>query len=314
MVRPLFLLGPTASGKTAVALELARRLEGEIVGLDSMQIYRGLPVLTAVPTPAERAAVPHHLVEEVELTERVDANRYAGWVKERVAAIAARGRRPIVCGGSGLYFSALVDGLSALPPADRAVRAELEARAAAEGPSWLHTELARLDPPSATRLHPNDAHRLIRALEVCRLTGRPYSEQLGRKQSMPPESYDAFGLEVPKDELRRRIASRAEHMLAEGALTEVAWAAGVLGAAAGSGFAGAQRPGTARQLLGFSQILPHLAGEIDRAEALRRLIRDTRLFARRQLSWFRRNPAIRWVAAPDGTSPASVADSISSRF
>ncbi len=303
----VFLVGPTAAGKTAVALELAACLHGEIVGLDSMQVFRGLPVLTAAPDEAEQARAPHHLVGILEPGQQLDVARFRALALETAGKVRARGHLPILAGGSGLYYSALVDGLSELPSGEPALREELLREAAAGGPGWLHAELARLDPVAAARLHPNDEHRLVRALEVCRLTGRPFSELLGRKQGLVAGSYRSFGLDLPRAELYGRIDRRTARMFDEGAVSEVAATLGSMGWPAGAGPAGPGRLGTARQMLGFRQLLPYLAGESTRAEALELLARDTRHFARRQLKWFGHCPEIRWVPAGGGRAPAAIA-------
>lgn len=303
-------MGPTAAGKTAVALELAGRLGGELLGLDSMQVFLGLPVLTAAPDEAEQARARHHLVGFLEPGQPLNVARFRELALETAAEVRARGRVPILVGGSGLYYSALVEGLSELPSGEPAVREALLREAAIHGPGWLHQELERLDPAAAARLHPNDEHRLVRALEVCRLTGRPYSEQIGRKQGLAAGSYRSFGLELPRDELYARIDRRTARMFEEGAIGEVASTLGSMGWPAGAGQAGPGRLGTARQMLGFRQLLPYLAGEAPRAEALTLLARDTRHFARRQLKWFGGCPEIRWVPAGGGRSPGAIAEEI----
>ncbi|MBI2943881.1 MAG: tRNA (adenosine(37)-N6)-dimethylallyltransferase MiaA [Candidatus Wallbacteria bacterium] len=313
-VRLLLLTGPTASGKTEVAVQLAERLGGEIVSADSMQVYRGLAVISAAPSAADRERVPHHLLEIIEPCERFDAARFRAEALELAAGIAGRGRVPIVAGGSGLYLSALVDGLSELPAADAAVRQELTERSNREGPGWLHAELERLDPEGAVRLHPNDSHRLVRALEVCRLTGRPYSAQVGARRPLVAEAFAAFALDVPRDQLCRRIDLRARRMMEDGALSEVARILGVLGRPATAGPAGLGAMPTARQMLGVPQLASCLAGEEPIAAGLDRLARDTRRFARKQLAWCRRLRGVRWIAAPDGRAASEIAAEISARW
>ncbi|MBI3893389.1 MAG: tRNA (adenosine(37)-N6)-dimethylallyltransferase MiaA [Candidatus Wallbacteria bacterium] len=308
--RVLFLAGPTASGKSAVAVELALRLGGEIVGMDSMQVYRGLPVLSAAPSQEERARVPHHLVEAVEPGERFDANRFRTAALALVEQIGSRGRLPILAGGSGLYFSALVDGLSELPATDPRLRSDLMERSSREPVGWLRRELERLDPVSAARLHPNDVHRTLRAVEVSLLTGRPYSSQLGARSPLDPAHFLAFALDVPRDELCRRIDARATAMVAAGALQEVARVLGLIGRAAAGGPAGVVSLATARQMLGIPQLLPCLAGEEPLEVARERLAGDTRRFARKQMTWFRRMRQLHWVHAADGRDPASIAEEI----
>ncbi|MBI4865581.1 MAG: tRNA (adenosine(37)-N6)-dimethylallyltransferase MiaA [Candidatus Wallbacteria bacterium] len=313
-VRLLVLTGPTASGKTAVAVQLAEQLGGEVVSADSMQVYRGLAIVSAAPSEADRGRVPHHLLGIIEPRERFDAARFRSKALELAVEIAGRGRVPIVAGGSGLYLSALVDGLSELPRADAALRQELTERSNREGPGWLHAELERLDPEGAARLHPNDSHRLVRALEICRLTGRPYSVQVGARRPLVAEAFAAFALDVPREELCRRIDLRARRMLEDGALGEVARILGVEGSPASAGPAGLAALPTARQMLGVPQLAPCLAGEEPVAAGLERLARDTRRFARKQLAWCRRLRGVRWIAAPDGRAASEIADEISTRW
>ncbi len=306
----LFIVGATASGKTAVAVEVAGRLNGEVIGLDSMQIYQGLPVLTAAPEPEELQRVPHHLIAEIPLSEALDVRRYRDRVLETAKQVVSRGAVPIIAGGSGLYYSVLVEGISNLPSADDALRHKLNQQAQDEGADSIHAELARLDPTSADRLHANDLHRVIRALEVCILTGRPYSEQIGGKEPLAPDSHITFGLQVPREELYRRIDARASRMLDEGAISELASTLGTQGWPGDAGPAGPGRLRTASQLLGIRQLLPFLAGEADREKALECLSRDSRRLARRQSNWFRRFPAIHWIDASSGQPPEELAEKV----
>ena len=208
-------MGPTASGKSAVAMELARRFAVEIVSVDSAQVYRGMDVGTAKPTPGERESVPHHLVDIVDPTEAYSAGRFRDDALRLVAEVHARGRVPLLVGGTMLYFRALTRGLADLPRADPAVRAQIEARAATEGWPALHAELARIDPAAAARLDPTDPQRIQRALEVHRLTGRPLSELQSRPPRTPP--FEALKIALEPGEraaLHERIARRFRDMLA----------------------------------------------------------------------------------------------------
>ena len=217
----LGLAGPTASGKSALALAAAARWPLEIVSVDSALVYRGMDIGTAKPSPAELAAVPHHLVDIREPTDAYSAANFVADARRLIGEIQARGRHALLVGGTMLYFKALVDGIDALPPADAAVRAALDARAAAEGWPALHAELARVDPPTAARLPPNDAQRIQRALEVWQLTGQPISAFHGRR-SVPALPLPLVSLE-PADRawLHRRIAERFDAMLAAGFVDEV---------------------------------------------------------------------------------------------
>lgn len=289
------VVGPTASGKTALALELAGALGAEIVSLDSMLVYRGLDVGTAKPTAAERAAVPHHLIDLVDPRERYDVQRYLSDVGRVVGDLRARGVRPLFVGGTGFYLKALCHGLFDGPRPDPALRAALQARVAGEGSAALHRELARRDPESAARIHPNDAQRVVRALEVLEQTGRPLSA-LQREWRTASGAATAgrprrlVGLRPPPDQLERRIVARTEAMLAGG------WIDEVRAIEAGGGFGP-----TAAQALGYPEVRAHLAGEFDRAELARVVALRTRQFARRQRTWYRHFDDIVWLdpEAPD---------------
>ena len=279
-MKAVFLLGPTASGKTAVALALARRFPAEIVSVDSAQVYRGMDVGTAKPTAAERAQAPHHLIDIVEPTEAYSAGRFREDALALVAAIRARGRLPILAGGTMLYFRALTRGLAELPRADAAVRAELEERAAALGWPALHAELARVDAPTAARLDPNDAQRIQRALEVHRLTGEPLSRLHAAAASAPPE-VDALQVVLePSDRgvLHERIATRFREMLRNGLVAELAALRARLPLEAGL---------PSMRAVGYRQAWETLEG-LERESTLEgRGIAATRQLAKRQLTWLR---------------------------
>lgn len=300
---PLFVVGPTASGKEALALALARALDGEIVSMDSMKIYRGLDIGTAKPSPAVRAEVPHHLIDVVDPWESFSVAAYVAAARRATAAIRARGRVPIVSGGTPLYLKGLLAGLFAGPPADWNLRAALDRRIAVEGTEALHAELARGDPAAARRIHPRDARRIVRAIEVLTLTGRPISAQQTQWESPGPaeralsEEAVLVGLLWERDALNRRINRRAERMFAGGLVEEVrrlAAAPGGIGRAA-------------RQALGYKEVLAHLAGRATAEEALVEVKKRTRRFARRQMAWFRRFPGIRWLPCDDGTTAEALA-------
>src|SRR6266478_3889217 len=215
-------MGPTASGKSAVALELAQRLPLEIVSVDSAQVYRGMDIGTAKPDLSTRSRVPHHVIDIIDPDAAYTAARFRADALAAIAAIRARGRTPLLVGGTMLYFKALREGLSNLPSADPAVRARLDARAATEGWPGLHAELARVDPPTAARLKTTDRQRIQRALEVYEISGRPLAELQGRRGAGDVPEFLTFAL-VPSDraELHRRIAARFDAMLAAGLIDEV---------------------------------------------------------------------------------------------
>jgi tRNA dimethylallyltransferase len=274
--RLIVVAGPTASGKSGLAAALARRLGGEIVGADSRQVYRFLDAATAKPSPALRAEIPHHLIDVADPGESYDAGRFARQAADAIAQIRSRGRVPIVCGGTGLYLRALLEGLTPLPPRDAALRAALERRAEREGREALHAELAAVDPAAAAGIAPRNLARVIRALEIARLTGRPASAHwaAGRVGGLRPSA--VLILEVPTPGLDARIAARARAFWP--ALLEE------LRALVPARFAGTE-PGFSS--LGYREALAVLRGELAEDAGLDALIRATRAYAKRQRTWLR---------------------------
>jgi len=279
-VKALFLLGPTASGKTAIALDLAARFPAEIVSLDSAQVYRGMDIGTAKPGAAERARVPHHLIDILEPVEAYSAGRFRADALGAIAGIEARGRLAIVAGGTMLYYRALVGGLAELPGAQPAIRAEIEARAAREGWPQLHAELARVDPASAARIEPTDAQRIQRALEVHRHTGRALSAYHGAARPEGP-AFDALAIALEpsvRAVLHERIAVRFRAML-EGGLV------GELEGLRARYALDASLP--AMRAVGYRQAWDTLEGAAPAATLEARGIAATRQLAKRQLTWLR---------------------------
>jgi tRNA dimethylallyltransferase len=296
-----FLTGPTASGKSAIAVDLARWIGGEILSLDSMAVYRSLDIGTAKPSPAERQAVPHHLLDLLEPTEDFSVAQYVVAADQAVQQILERGRRPLFVGGSPLYLKAILRGLFDGPPADWKFRRELEELARHDGAGALHARLTAVDPTAADRLHPNDTRRLIRALEVYHRTGRPISSfQTQFATSRDADVCRVFVLDWSRDELHRRINARVDSMLAAGWLDEV------------RGFLAPGKPlsRTASQAVGNREILEHLAGERALAETVDLIKQRTRQFAKRQLTWLRSLPECRWIAVANPFDPAAVAKRI----
>lgn len=267
-----FLVGPTAVGKSEIAVAVAERCNAEIIGADAFQIYAGLDRLTAKPSREQLARVPHHLVGTVPLQETFDVARYRAAALEAIRAVRARGKRVLIAGGTGLYVTALSRGLADLPEADPALRAELSALRLEE----LQNRYAALDPAGAARIDLQNPRRVIRALEVCLLTGRPFSTFQTAWKTAPP----LHGAVLTRDraDLHRRIESRTEAMFAAGVIEEVRAAGEV--------------SDTARQTIGFRDIRAHLAGEIGREETIARMEQATRRYAKRQLTWFRREPSL----------------------
>lgn len=283
----IVVCGPTAAGKTAVGIELAAELGGEIISADSMQVYRYMDIGTAKPTSAERAAAAHHLIDVVDPDEPFDAARYAALAREAAAALHRRGRVPLVVGGTGLYIKSLLHGLFRSDGGNPAVRLRLAAEARAEGIPKLHARLAACDPETASRLHPNDTARVVRALEVFEVTGRPISA-FHREHRFAEDTFDALwiGLDMERERLNERIDRRVDAMLAAGFEDEVR---GLLDRGYGPEL-------QSMQSIGYHHLAALLSGRIDRPEAVRTLKRDTRRFAKRQLTWFRAAPGIVWLS------------------
>ncbi|WP_285694919.1 tRNA (adenosine(37)-N6)-dimethylallyltransferase MiaA [Actinomadura sp. NBRC 104412] len=283
------VVGPTAAGKSDLAVELALRLDGEAINADSMQLYRGMSIGTAKLTPDEMRGVPHHLLDIWDVTVTASVAEYQRLSDAAIAGIRARGRVPVLVGGSGLYVRAALDHLE-FPGTDPAVRARLEAELAADGPAALHERLRARDPASAAAILPSNGRRIVRALEVIEITGRPFSA------SMPAHEYRyagavQIGLSVPRPELDARIALRVERM----------WEAGLVDEVRELERAGLRDGLTAGRALGYAQVLRFLSGEWTEERAKEETVRATRRFARRQESWFRRDPRVRWLPydAPD---------------
>jgi len=283
----LVIVGPTAVGKTAFCIELAQRVPAEVVTADSMQVYRGMDIGTAKPTPAERRGVPHHCIDLVDPEEECNVADYRRHALEAIAAIHRRGKLPILSGGTGLYVRAVVDDF--LFPdrgADWELRRRLEEEAQRLGRAALHARLKEVDPETAARLHPNDLRRVVRALEVYERTGRPLSEHL--KEARGKESmFDLlmFGLTRPREELYERINRRVLEQIEAGLVDEVAALMR----------RGLDEDDVAMQGLGYKEIIGYLKGRMSLEEAIRVLQRDTRHYARRQLTWFRADKRIQWL-------------------
>lgn len=281
----LALVGPTASGKTALALELAAALDAEIVNADSRQVYRGLDIGSAKPSAAERRAVAHHVIDVVDPDEAFHAAAYHRLALAAVEDIHRRGRRALVVGGTGLYVKVLRGGLFAGPARDPALRTELEAEERA-APGSLHRRLTAVDPESAARLHPNDAIRLVRALEVFAATGRSIAE-LQREHGFGarPFRFHSIAIDVSREELNRRIDLRCRAMLDAGFLDEVR-------RLLEAGY-GPELP--AMRSVGYREMVAHVRGEISLQDALGQMARATRQLAKRQRTWFRNDPETEWL-------------------
>jgi tRNA dimethylallyltransferase len=282
----LLIVGPTASGKTAVGIELAKRLDGEIISADSRQIYQQLSIGTAKPTPEELSQAKHHLVDVVPPDEEFDAARFAALADEVIEELWHKDKLPIVVGGSGFYVKALIDGLFDAPSADEELREQLRQ----QPKETLHEILAIIDPTSAEKLHPNDRKRVIRALEVYELTGKTISQLQKEHQQNKKEKYEPLfiGLHYERQQLYRRIERRVDKMIEEGLIDEVESLLETYPAEL-----------NALQTVGYQEIIRYLCGEIDKAEAIRLIKRNTRRYAKRQLTWFRRDERIHWIDVTD---------------
>lgn len=294
----MVLVGPTAVGKTALAVEICQRFGAEIINADSVQIYRGLDIGSAKPTPDERAAARHHLVDVADPAEPFDAARFADLAEQAIVDIRSRGRRVLVAGGTGLYIRALLFGLAPLPPVDEELRARLHEEWERLGAAAMHDRLAELDPQAAERLHPNDRQRVLRALEVCLQTGQPFSaRQKEHGFAQPRHSHFVVGLTRPKAELDERIALRCHAMWQEGLADEV------------RGLLEQGVPPRAKSLgsLGYAQALHHVQGELSRDEAIDDMIARTKAYAKRQLTWFRGMEGINWHSPQEHTAIFDIA-------
>ncbi|MGB8930996.1 MAG: tRNA (adenosine(37)-N6)-dimethylallyltransferase MiaA [Anaeromyxobacteraceae bacterium] len=285
--RIVVVAGPTASGKTALAVALARRLGGEVVSADSQQIYRGLDVGTAKPTAEERASVPHHLIDVAEPGEGWDAARFVRMADEAIAGILGRGRVPLVVGGTGLYIRALLHGVVEAPGRDTALRARLEEEARASGRPAIHARLAAVDPEAASRIRPNDLVRVVRALEIA-ASGRTQSERF-KEHAFAPDRYSALlvALDPAREELHRRIDARVEAMFAGGLLDE---------ARALIARFGDRLP--EKLPIGYGAAVAVVSGQLGVEEAIRRVQGETRRYARRQVMWLRKERGVEWVSPP----------------
>ena len=281
------LVGATASGKTGLSLDLAERLGGEVVNTDAMQVYRGMDVGTAKLPVAERRGIPHHLLDLLDVTEPATVALFQQWAREAVADIRGRDAVPVLVGGSALYTRAIVDRFE-FPGTDESLRRELEVELERLGSAALHARLAGVDPDAARRIEPDNGRRVVRALEVVALTGRPFSASLPRLEYVDPLTVQV-GVDIDRPTLDERIGRRVDEMFAAGFVEEVE-------ALLARGLAEGR---TANRAIGYREVMGHLAGDRTLAEAVEQTKTATRRFARRQDSWFRKDPRIVWVAHDD---------------
>ncbi len=289
------VVGPTAAGKSRLSVDLALEAGGEVVNADSMQLYRGMDIGTAKLAQAQRGGVPHHLLDVWDVRQAASVAEYQRIAREAIEGIFARGRVPVVVGGSGLYVRAALDDLN-FPGTDRLVRERLEAELADQGPAALHRRLSRLDPAAAAAILPGNGRRIVRALEVIDLSGRPFSATLPGYESVYPTVY--IGLRLPRERLDERIEARVAAM----------WQLGFVAEVRRLEAAGLRAGPTASRGLGYAQVLRLLAGDCTPEQARADTVRATKRFARRQEAWFRRDPRVRWLDPREpGTLPAALA-------
>ena len=297
----LAIAGPTAAGKSAVAMALAERIGGEIVSVDSMQVYRGLDIGTSKPSIDEQRRIRHHLIDVVDLVEPFDAAEFARRAREAISEIQRRGRTPILCGGTGLYFKACLEGIGEAPPANATLRAELEATPLPE----LLRELEQRDPATLVRIDRKNRRRVVRSLEVVRLTGKPWSAL--RSAWNPKTGSDSrpwfFGLKRSPDEMRVRIDERIEAMFAAGLVEEVRTLLRH----------GLEQNRTAMQAIGYRQVVEHLRGERPLTDTIVSVKKRTRQYAKRQMTWFRRQFDLDWISISRADTTASISEQLLAR-
>ncbi|MGA8256699.1 MAG: tRNA (adenosine(37)-N6)-dimethylallyltransferase MiaA [Nocardioides sp.] len=283
------IIGPTASGKTALSLDLAERLGGEIVNTDAMQVYRGMDVGTAKAPLAERRGITHHLLDTLSVREPATVAQFQGWARDVIADLRARGAAPVLVGGSALYIRAILDAFE-FPGTDEVVRGRWEAELAAVGSVALHRRLCEIDPVAGATMQPDNGRRIVRALEVIELTGKPYTAELP-ELTYRDERTVQIGIDIDRPTLDDRIDQRVTHMFEVGLVAEVERLLDE----------GLAQGRTASRAIGYHQVIQHLAGEITLDEARQRTVFATRRYARRQLGWWRKDPRITWLPhdAPD---------------
>ena len=287
--RIVAIVGPTAVGKSQLALELAARINAEIISADSMQVYRYLDIGTAKPTPDEQKKVKHHLIDILYPDEEFSAALFRQEAGEAISNVDGQGKVAIVAGGTGLYIKALTGGLFKGPGADQELRRVLKKKAVLAGNDCLYRELSELDPVTAARLHPNDSSRIIRAIEVCRLTKKPLSEY-HEKHGFKDSPFDTFkiGLYIDRQDIYSRIEKRVDRMIAIGLVDEVKCLLDM----------GYTRDLNSMQGLGYKQITGYLLGEFSLDEAISQVKQGTKRYAKRQMTWFRADPEINWYGYP----------------
>jgi tRNA dimethylallyltransferase len=294
--RIIFLVGPTAVGKTQVAIRLAKKLNAEIIGCDSMQAYKGMDVLTSMPSPALRKKIPHHLIRFQSPEKEYDVSRYRSQALKKIREIIKKKKTPLFTGGTGHYMSILVDGLFQARAQDKRIRARLYKEAQDKGSLFLYARLKKVDPLAAGKIHPHDTKRIIRALEVFEVTGRPISE-LQQQRTGLWDKYDIriFSLNIQRDKLYERIDRRVEKMFSRGAVSEA------------KRLLKKKLSRTASYAIGLRELKGYFDGLYNLDEAKRLMQRNTRRLAKRQLTWFRKDKRIQWIEVADNEKPREIA-------
>jgi len=297
--RIIFLTGPTAVGKSEAAVVLARRINAEIISCDSMQIYRGMDIITSKPSKPLMRKIRHHLIDVIRPSREYDVSRYRKEAVKKIKAIIKKGKTPLFAGGTGLYISVLIDGIFREKTQDKQARKKLCAQALLRGSGYLHNRLKKIDPDAAAKIHPNDARRIIRALEVFQTTGIPISCLQRQRRGLGAEfEIKAFCLGLPRGRLYGKIEERVDEMFSRGLVAEV------------RRLLKKRLSKTAACAIGIRELKGYFDGLYDLEEAKRLVKRNTRRYAKRQLSWFRRDKRLKWITVADKEKPAAIAAKI----
>jgi len=297
--RLVFLVGPTAAGKTEVAIRLARKINAEIISCDSMQVYKGMDILTSKPTLVLRKKTPHHLIDVLSPSKEYNVSRYCQEAGRKIREILSRGKVPLVVGGTGLYMSILLDGIFKVKSGNNSLRLKFMKEGERKGSLYLHRRLEAIDPEASAKIHPNDAKRIIRALEVFMITGRPISQlQKERRGLFQEYNVKVFCLNMERDKLYQRIEERVDKMFKRGLVREV------------KKLLGLRLSKTAGLAIGIREIKGYLDGLYNLEKARQLIKRNSCLYAKRQLTWFRKDKRIQWIEAKDTEKPGLIAKKI----
>lgn len=300
----IFLVGPTAVGKTSVSLEIAKQLDGEIISADSRQIYRGMDIGTAKPSPESLMEIKHWFIDELDPDEEFSAGKFGELGREKVDDIIARGKAPIVVGGSGLYIRAMIDGFFSGDVKNDKVREALRKRMEDEGAEDLYDDLQKIDPEGAAKIHPNDNQRILRLMEVYLITGKPLNEL--QKKNIPPANFEAlyYGLIIERDELYKRINDRVDRMVEDGLLAEVA----------NLRVEGYLPSLNSLNTVGYKEFFQYFDGELSFDETLENIKMNSRRYAKRQITWFKADDRIKWIDVNTDKSKADLINMIISDY